>query len=179
MHLSPSLMLLLLVILVILAVLITGSILQRRFTKRRRHRTTRPRRTSSMKKLWGFLFQRHDHGARIARKHGHERSSEWRKVAKEHLKHQPACAACGYRGKKRQVHHIKPFHLHPQLELDPDNLITLCSARGREHHLLLGHLDEWASYNEHIRTDVKRFYRKTSAQIRADLHWQKKIEQRP
>ena len=176
MHLSPNLMLLLLVILVILVVLIVGSILLRRTTKRRKHRTTKSRR---MSKVWSFFFGRHDHGAHVARKHGQERSPEWRRVAKEHLRHQPTCAACGYKGRKLQVHHIKPFHLHPNLELDPDNLITLCSARGRQHHLLLGHLDEWASYNEHIRTDVKRFYRKTAAQIRADLHWQKKIAERP
>jgi hypothetical protein len=87
--------------------------------------------------------------------------------------------ACGYKGRKLQVHHIKPFHLHPNLELDPGNLITLCEARGRDHHLLLGHLDAWDSYNEHVREDVKHFYRKSAAQIRADLRWQKKVMQRP
>ena len=120
-----------------------------------------------------------DYGAHVARKHGRERSPEWSRVAKEHLHREPACLACGYKGRKVQVHHIKPFHLHPQLELDPDNLITLCEARGREHHLLLGHLDAWDSFNEHIRADVKHFYRKTAAQIRADLHWRKKMAQRP
>jgi HNH endonuclease len=120
-----------------------------------------------------------DHGAHIAHRHGHARSPEWSRVAKEHLQRQPHCAACGYKGSKLQVHHIKPFHLHPQLELDPHNLITLCETRGREHHLLLGHLGEWESYNEHIREDVKHFYHKTAAQIRADLHWQKKMTQRP
>ncbi len=123
--------------------------------------------------------RRTDHGAHIARRHGHDRSPHWARVAKEHLLREPHCVACGYKGGKLQVHHIKPFHLHPQLELDPHNLITLCEARGREHHLLLGHLGEWGSYNEHIREDVKHFYRKTAAQIRADLHWQKKMTQRP
>src|SRR3989442_7647586 len=92
-----------------------------------------------------------DHGAHVARRHGHERSPQWARVAHEHLLREPACVACGYKGKHLQVHHIKPFHLHPHLELDPDNLITLCQARGREHHLLLGHLDAWDSFNEHIR----------------------------
>jgi hypothetical protein len=123
--------------------------------------------------------KKRDHGMHVARRHGHERSPEWARVAKEHRLREPACVACGYRGKDLQVHHIKPFHLHPHLELDPHNLITLCEARGRDHHLLLGHLDAWDSYNEHIRGDVKRFYRKTAAQIRADLHWQKKMMQRP
>jgi 5-methylcytosine-specific restriction endonuclease McrA len=100
-------------------------------------------------------------------------------VQKEHLRREPACVACGYKGRKLQVHHVRPFHLHPQLELDPHNLITLCQARGRNHHLLLGHLDQWESYNEHVRDDARRFYRKTAAQIRADSSWQKKVLQRP
>lgn len=120
-----------------------------------------------------------DHGARIGRRHGHARSPQWQAVEKAHLLQEPRCMACGYKGRKLQVHHIRPFHLHPQLELDPKNLITLCEARGREHHLLLGHLGSWDSYNEHIREDVKRFHRKTASQLRADLHWQKKMTQRP
>lgn len=150
---------------VIVLVLIVGFSLLHP-ARRRRHRRW---------SLWRMI----DHGAHIARQHGHERSSEWHRVALEHRKREPRCVVCGYKGSKLQVHHIKPFHLHPQLELDPDNLITLCSARGREHHLLLGHLDSWSSYNEHIRADAKHFHRKTSAQIRADLHWQKKVQGRP
>ena len=120
-----------------------------------------------------------DHGSHLAHKVGLARSPEWPRVAKEHLLREPRCVACGYKGPKRQVHHIKPFHLHPHLELDPDNLITLCERDGHDHHLLLGHLDAWPSYNEHIRADAKHYYRKTAAQIRADLHWQKKMHLRP
>src|SRR6266704_2175619 len=101
------------------------------------------------------------------------------RVEREHRLREPACVACGYKGDGIQVHHIKPFHLHPHLELDPDNLITLCQVDGREHHLLLGHLDEWASYNEHVRADAKHFYRKKAAHIRADAAWQKKMMHRP
>ena len=156
---------------VIVAVLLVGLVL-RRPTKKIYARKGRLKEVRSRQK-------RVDYGAQIARAHGHERSPEWHRVAKEHLLREPACVACGYKGKKLQVHHIKPFHLHPHLELDPHNLITLCEARGRDHHLLLGHLDAWVSYNEHIREDVKRFYRKTSAQIRADAAWQRKMAQRP
>ncbi len=117
--------------------------------------------------------------AYAARSLGHPRSPEWPRVEQEHRLREPACVACGYKGRDLQVHHIKPFHLHPHLELEPDNLITLCQARGREHHLLLGHLDEWGSYNEHVRYDAKHFYRKSAAHIRADLHWQKKVMLRP
>jgi len=139
--------------------------------------TTKHRKKKAHRRL--SIWRARDHGAHIARKHGHERSPEWQHIAKEHRKREPACVACGYKGSKVQVHRIKPFHLHPQLELDPDNLITLCSARGREHHLLLGHLDSWESYNEHIRADAKHFHRKTAAQIRADVAWLKKLAHRP
>ena len=159
-------------LLVVVAVIITGSVLWR--PTRRTHAIKKRR----FKKAH-LMPKPLDYGAHIARAHGHERSSEWSRVAKEHRLREPACMACGYKGKKLQVHHIKPFHLHPQLELDPHNLITLCEAKGREHHLLLGHLGAWESYNEHIHDDVKRFYRKTAAQIRADVAWQKKMTQRP
>lgn len=92
---------------------------------------------------------------------------------------EPACMACGHRGRGLQVHHIKPFHLHPNLELDPNNLITLCEIKGREHHLLLGHLDDWESYNPNVRADVKHFHKKSDSQIRADPTWQKKMLHRP
>jgi hypothetical protein len=119
------------------------------------------------------------HGVHPPKKIELSRSPEWPRVAMEHRLREPACVACGYKGKHLQVHHIKPFHLHPQLELDPHNLITLCEARGRDHHLLLGHLDAWNSYNEHIREDAKHFYKKSASAIRADLHWQKKMQLRP
>ena len=123
--------------------------------------------------------RRRDHGGHVARRHGHERSPQWSRVRREHLLREPACVACGHKGRGLQVHHIKPFHLHPQLELDPRNLITLCELKGRDHHLLLGHLNSWESYNERVRDDVKRFYRKTAAQIQADSNWLKKVAQRP
>lgn len=116
---------------------------------------------------------------RAKKKPEHPRSPEWARVAMEHRRREPACVVCGYKGRKVQVHHIKPFHLHPQLELDPHNLITLCEARGRNHHLLLGHLNSWESYNEHIREDAKHFRHKSAREIRADAHWQKKVLQRP
>jgi 5-methylcytosine-specific restriction endonuclease McrA len=175
MHLSSTDLLLIVIIVLIIGL----ALLQRTNRRRRHHRTNYTPASRRRRSISGVLKREIDHGARIAQQHGLVRSPEWHRVEKEHLLRQPACAACGYRGRKVQVHHIKPFHLHPQLELDPSNLITLCAARGREHHLLLGHLDEWESYNEHVRADVKRFYRKSAAQIRADVAWQKKMAQRP
>jgi len=156
-------------LLIVIAVFILGLLLLGLVGIRPRGETGRGRATAT----------RPDHGAEVARRHGHERSPEWPRVEREHRLQYPACAACGYKGEGIQVHHIKPFHLHPQLELDPNNLITLCQIEGREHHLLLGHLDDWESFNEHVQGDVKHFFRKTANQIRADSDWLKKKMQRP
>ena len=53
------------------------------------------------------------------------------------------------------MHHIQPFNLRPDLELDPTNLMTLC---GDPCHIVHGHLMGWARYNPTARTDV-RLYR--------------------
>lgn len=120
-----------------------------------------------------------DPGARVANQYGRARSPEWPRVAQEHLSHEPACVVCGHRGKGLQVHHIKPFHLYPELELDPKNLITLCEIRGRTHHLLIGHLDDWESYNKRVREDTKRYSHQSATAIKANPTWQKEAAQRP
>jgi 5-methylcytosine-specific restriction endonuclease McrA len=165
------------VAIVIVLLLILGVGGRRRI--RRRRAGTAPRRTGTPRRSSGASPRRRDHDLETARKHGTERSPLWPRVEKEHLLHEPSCAACGHRGKGLQVHHIKPFHLHPDLELDPGNLITLCEIKGRDHHLLLGHLDEWESYNVNVREDVKRYYGKSAAAIKADIHWQKAVAKRP
>ena len=65
---------------------------------------------------------------------GQKRSSSWSKVRREFMEN-AACESC-MRGSKRhmlEAHHIVPFHVAPDLELDPDNLICLC----RRCHLLI------------------------------------------
>ncbi len=167
-------------LLVVMAVLIAGLVLLRLTGRGRKGQAGKVHHPEKgWLKKWRALLKKPDHGADIARRHGQERSPEWPRVEQEHRLREPACVACGYKGQWLQVHHIKPFHLHPHLELDPDNLITLCQARGREHHLLLGHLGEWGSYNERVRSDARHYYRKTAAHIRTDSGWQKKMMQRP
>ncbi|MBA2395815.1 MAG: HNH endonuclease [Ktedonobacteraceae bacterium] len=165
---------LLLPIIVVLVVLLIGYILLA--PRRRRHQAIHHH---TKRRVVKNLLKRVDHGARVAIEHGHQRSPLWPGVADAHLLREPSCVVCGYRGRHVQVHHVKPFHLHPNLELDPNNLITLCEAGGREHHLILGHLDSWQSYNEHVRADAKHYYRKTAAQIRDDLRWRKMMVERP
>ena len=95
---------------------------------------------------------------------GAKRSNKWPQVRSAHLKSQPICQVCG--GKKNlQVHHIKAFHIHPELELEPSNLITLCEEASKNDHLLFGHLRSFKSINEKVMEDV--------------VLWRGKIKNRP
>ena len=85
-----------------------------------------------------------------------KRSPKWDGVRKQHLKSNPKCEVCG--GKIRiNVHHIKPFHTHPELELEPTNLITLCESLsyGLNCHLLIGHLGNYKNVNPKSVEDSK------------------------
>lgn len=88
------------------------------------------------------------------------RSGVWKSVRQRHLEREPACAACG-RAKDLEVHHIKPYHLHPELELDDGtngldgNLITLCADPC---HFVFGHLLNYRTRaNPHVREDAARY----------------------
>jgi len=81
------------------------------------------------------------------------RSGSWSRVRKEHLAKHPTCEACG-RSEKLEVHHVVPYRDRPELELEPDNLITLCADPC---HLVHGHLMSWRRINPHVREDCKRY----------------------
>lgn len=83
------------------------------------------------------------------------RSSEWAKIRDRFIDDNPFCAACGSHN-DLQVHHVKPFHLHPELELDPANLITLCMDVN-DCHLNIGHGDSFKTYNPNVREDAGKF----------------------
>ena len=76
-----------------------------------------------------------------------ERSTHWSTV-RNHFLVGRKCAACGS-GKHLQVHHKMPFHLHPELELDPQNLIALCMDK-HECHDRIGHGGNWKFYNPKV-----------------------------
>lgn len=85
---------------------------------------------------------------------GGKRSSNWSKVRKEHLIKEPVCQVCG-RDKGLSVHHLRPFHLYPELEEEPTNLITLCESKGMNCHYVFGHCFlSWSCYNDNIRNDI-------------------------
>jgi len=98
---------------------------------------------------------KHLHGLIREKIKDHSRSSEWPSVRHEYLKKQSVCEACGSI-KNLQVHHVMPFHLHPELELDASNLITLCMSEN-DCHLLIGHGDDWKCYNPSVRSDAQEF----------------------
>ncbi len=95
-----------------------------------------------------------------------KRSGHWPTIRKHHLEAHPVCEVCGG-SVKLEVHHRVPFHFHPELELDPTNLITLCEANkdGVNCHLFVGHLGNYKSFNVEVESDAKK--------------WAQKIKSRP
>ena len=72
-----------------------------------------------------------------------------------HLKVNPRCAVCNSK-KKLEAHHIIPFHIQPDLELDRTNLITLCESRTTINcHLIIGHTGNYRDYNPKVIEDAK------------------------
>ena len=67
----------------------------------------------------------------------------------------PACEACGEEDPdaELEVHHVQPFHLHPDLELEEKNVVVLCMKHGC--HLAFGHNYDWHAYNPHVREDIR------------------------
>ena len=88
------------------------------------------------------------------------RSPDWRVIRNSYLARNPYCEVCGTT-KSLNCHHCLPFHIRPDLELNYDNLITLCS----DHHFLFGHLMNWKSFNPAVKQDT--------------AFWQDKIKKRP
>ena len=83
------------------------------------------------------------------------RSSNWNKIRKTHLEENNSCCGCG-KTDKLEVHHIEPYHVNPNRELDPSNLITLCKSC----HFTIGHLMDWSSWNIDVISDCKVYLNK-------------------
>jgi len=85
-------------------------------------------------------------------------------VRRKWLAEHPSCAACGGTSNP-EVHHVSPFHLHPELELSPSNFITLCEVVGSECHLKFGHTvdgkSSWKINNDNVRNDAARKFAQT------------------
>ena len=80
------------------------------------------------------------------------RSPKWAHVEKAFLADNPSCAACGSK-RHLQVHHVAPFHLHPELELEQSNLLVLCMDEA-ECHLEIGHGGYFSAWNPNVLVDA-------------------------
>lgn len=90
---------------------------------------------------------------------GTKRSSKWPALRKKFLKGK-VCAVCGGT-RKLEAHHIRPFHLFPELELSPRNLIALCEGnKDLNCHIVAGHNFEFRSYNLFVKVDAARIRRR-------------------
>ena len=96
---------------------------------------------------------------------GNRRSSRWPSVRKQFLKEHEQCAVCNGKD-KLEVHHIIPFHIAPELELDPNNLLTLCERKkyGINCHLFMGHLGNYKRYNPEVIEDSQIWNQKIKNQ---------------
>jgi hypothetical protein len=90
------------------------------------------------------------------------RSSRWASVRKEYLQRWNWCAACG-RKNFLEVHHIIPVSQDKAQELVVDNLITLCRPTC---HLLIGHLNDWSSWNPEVKSDSDHLLRRIRSRPR-------------
>lgn len=88
------------------------------------------------------------------------RSPKWSALRNRFLADHPACCVCG--AKSTTVHHAKPFHLFPALELEESNLRSMCDRC----HLLIGHLGNFQNYNPDIDKHIKTL---NAAKVAADI----------
>lgn len=100
---------------------------------------------------------------------GARRSKDWSDVRKEHLIRNPRCEVCGST-KKLEVHHIVPFHIAPDLELEPTNLMTLCESKkyGLTCHQLIGHLGNYRRINAAVKLDAMTWRMKLGVYNKGD-----------
>jgi len=115
------------------------------------------------------------------------RSPQWDEVRDKYLSKHNKCMVCGS-SDNLQIHHIFPVSYirelsRPELELEPKNFMTLCESEENDpaenHHILIGHLGNFSSMNEHAVADVKRFSKKTSTQIKTSGYWKAEKASRP
>lgn len=94
------------------------------------------------------------------------RSDQWPTFRKHILQKVPKCQACGA-ASLLQVHHIAPFHDHPELELTPSNVIVLCMTP-ELCHLQIGHGGFFKTFNPNVVADA-------AAHLKADTAGRKRI----
>jgi hypothetical protein len=118
------------------------------------------------------------------------RSPHWPAVERAFKAAHPVCECCGKGlpdGISIQVHHCIPFDYcvqlgRPDLELDPRNLVALCeTTKGHpadNHHLLLGHANNFRAANLDVREDCAKFKGMSVAEIKASARWEEILKER-
>lgn len=71
---------------------------------------------------------------------GKPRSSQWEPLSKELKKRWPICCFTGM--PTTVIHHIRPWHLFPELELDENNLAPVADWA----HLYVAHVGNYSHY---------------------------------
>lgn len=90
------------------------------------------------------------------------RSPKWPALRKKFLQGE-LCAACGGT-KKLEAHHIIPFHIAPDKELDIGNLAALCEGnKDLNCHLVIGHDFDFKGWNPDVVTDASRILQEKKA----------------
>lgn len=89
-----------------------------------------------------------------------KRSAAWPLVRAGQLKRYPFCQGC-HGVTRLEVHHIVPYHIHPDMELHPENLITLCEGK-MKCHFRIGHLGHWKDWNPLVREVCKVVWKERS-----------------
>lgn len=93
---------------------------------------------------------------------GSRRSPDWPEARDSYLEENNRCFVCGSK-KNLEVHHIIPFHIAPDLELNKNNFIVLCESRKYKAlicHLLIGHLGNYRRFNFSVVEDALEWHHK-------------------
>lgn len=85
---------------------------------------------------------------------GRPRNPAWDRESRAWLKDHP-CAVTGAT-ECVAVHHIRPVHLFPELEMDPANWIVLRAVDHKDWHFYLGHFGNWSNWNPDVAQDAAR-----------------------
>ena len=83
---------------------------------------------------------------------GQPRFPKWDAWLKAFLRGK-SCIVCGQRD-GLTGHHVIPFHLRPDLELDQANVVPICSDRC---HIVFGHFNDYRLDNPRVREDAAAF----------------------
>lgn len=82
-----------------------------------------------------------------------ERPADVTRAQHQHVLQFPNCAACGCAAHV-QGHHIRPWHLAPELGAAASNFISLCMGE-LECHLRIGHGGNFDCWNPNVQIDAR------------------------